>query len=773
MGLDPAHTYHVRDASLDIEDIHLTLSDGTIAFTQAIDGHVTGAFFLGEGELLLIPPDRAERASLALFTHAAVLEEQFTSAYFRFDEDVLSELGGSLGPAEDAAAFIEKWNSLAQSFAEADALRLLLAFVNQPAGEPMRRVFRARLGGGKLGNFDVVLDSGAPEQISVAQTGYTQSGVQYYDVWMSFPMRSVRNRVPQQPTPEAFRISAYKIQAHVLPPHELAAEAQLTLASAQSGERLLLFELSRFLKLSSVTLEGQPVQFIQNEAVPGSELARRGNDLMAVLLPRALQPGQPISLGFSYAGPVMSEAGGGLMYVGARGAWYPNRGPAMATFDLEFHYPKDWSLLATGVRASLSSSANDQIARWLSERPIPLAGFNLGQYAESASETAQVNVATYAARGVESPLQKRATQVQPAPNPIPRSAGALIFDPVPPLPPSPAANVRKVEQHALATVGFISNRIAPFPYRSLSLTQMPGPDSQGWPGLIFLSSYVFLSPQDRPPMADRDFETLLYDQLMPSHEISHQWWGDAVLWKSYRDQWLMEALANYCALSEIRTQHPENFRFLMDHFRQDLLRSGPDGRSYRDAGPVTLGLRLASSKFPDGYDIVAYERGSWLIHMLEAMLDSPRKAREPTSDSHFLALLRGIQHDYAGLELSTLDFQHALEHDLPADLRYEGKPSLAWFFEGWVNGTAVPRIEMKNVRLTSRRGVLLASGTLEQQEAPADLVTSVPLYAVTSAAQPVYAGRVFADGAESSFHLTVPAGTRKLLLDPYQSILRR
>ena len=70
-------------------------------------------------------------------------------------------------------------------------------------------------------------------------------------------------------------------------------------------------------------------------------------------------------------------------------------------------------------------------------------------------------------------------------------------------------------------------------------------------------------------------------------------------------------------------------------------------------------------------------------------------------------------------------------------------------------------------------GRLLATGTLEQQEAPNDLVTSVPLYALTSAAQPVYAGRVFADGAESSFHLTVPAGTRKLLLDPYQTILRR
>ena len=167
------------------------------------------------------------------------------------------------------------------------------------------------------------------------------------------------------------------------------------------------------------------------------------------------------------------------------------------------------------------------------------------------------------------------------------------------------------------------------------------------------------------------------------------------------------------------------------------------------------------------------QRGSWLIHMLQTMLDSPRKGKDQNSESHFLNVLRRIQSDYVGRALSTLDFRHALEQDLPPDLRYEGKASLNWFFEGWVNGAAVPRIEMKNVRVAPRHDVLVASGTLTQQEAPNDLVTSVPLYAVTSAAQPIYAGRVFADGLESSFRLNVPAGTRSLLLDPYQTILRR
>jgi len=54
-----------------------------------------------------------------------------------------------------------------------------------------------------------------------------------------------------------------------------------------------------------------------------------------------------IGLRFVYAGEVLAEAGKGLLYVGAR-HWYPNRGLAMSDFDLTFHYPPEWMLVATG-----------------------------------------------------------------------------------------------------------------------------------------------------------------------------------------------------------------------------------------------------------------------------------------------------------------------------------------------------------------------------------------------------------------------------------------
>ncbi len=81
VGLDPARTYHIRNAPLDRPALHIMLEDGKISFTTDVAGRVTGAFFEGDGDLLLTPPNQVERASMALFTGMAILEQRFTTAY--------------------------------------------------------------------------------------------------------------------------------------------------------------------------------------------------------------------------------------------------------------------------------------------------------------------------------------------------------------------------------------------------------------------------------------------------------------------------------------------------------------------------------------------------------------------------------------------------------------------------------------------------------------------------------------------------------------------
>ena len=82
VALDKSRVYRLRDVSIDRAAIHITLNSGTIAFTEDVAGRVTGAFFEGEGEILLSPPNQYERASMALFTGEAILEERFVTAIF-------------------------------------------------------------------------------------------------------------------------------------------------------------------------------------------------------------------------------------------------------------------------------------------------------------------------------------------------------------------------------------------------------------------------------------------------------------------------------------------------------------------------------------------------------------------------------------------------------------------------------------------------------------------------------------------------------------------
>src|SRR5262249_48146147 len=259
--LSPSDVYQVRDVSLQREDLNLVLSDGTLGLMRAVDGHVTGAVFEGTGEVLLVPPDRAERTSLVLFTGSGVLEQTFTSAYFRFfDDKLLDELKAGFGPAEDIPEFISHWEQAVKLLARGDALHVLRAMTN--AQNPSSRFLHARLGGTLLGVFDVRYDADAPEQISVAQERLNNNVV-YYDTWMSFLMRSVRMSNARGGRTSRFQLSDYRISVQTHPPTDLTVQAEFTLTPRQAGRRTMVLELSQYLRVSEVRANGQPVAFIQ------------------------------------------------------------------------------------------------------------------------------------------------------------------------------------------------------------------------------------------------------------------------------------------------------------------------------------------------------------------------------------------------------------------------------------------------------------------------------------------------------------------------------
>jgi len=790
VGLDPQKIYKIREAEIDREDVHISLNDGTIGFLQAVDGRITGAFFEGDGEVLVRPPDRQERASLGLFTSEGVLEEKFSTAYFRFNDDTASELQQYLRPLDDSKAFFEHNDPIARNIAAVDAMRLTLSFTSSlttvaPGDLPPLpdRLLHARVGGNRLGVFDINFDTRNPEQIEIGQVS-TKGEQTYYDLWMSFVMGSLRNQAsggsrfhgPTGPawTRDAINVTKYTVDGKVTPPTDLSAEATLEVDARQGGARIVIFQLSRYLRVKSVTMDGAALEFLQNEAIEGSELARRGNDLVAVIFPRPLKLGERFALHFTYAGPVLSDAGGGLVYVGARGNWYPNRGIAMANYDLTFRFPQNWTLVATGKQVSLEREGEDFVGHWISEEPLPIAGFNLGQYMKASAQAGNIEVLDYATRGVERDVGLAAQSASARGSPakvgptMSESASARTFG------LDPAQALKPIASKAAGTLTALAQMLGPYPFSTLALTQRPGMESQGWPGLIFLSSYVYLTSAEREALKLPHSDNVLFGEVMMPHELAHQWFGDQVSWASYHEQWLMEALANYCALLLLEPTNPGDVQTMLEMYRTFLAAKSKDGLPTVEAGPVTLGFRLSSSKFPNGYEIITYGRGTWLIHMLRTMLrDGSRTAASPDGDDKvFLTVLRNLVQRHRGQELTNAQFEKAFEEVLPRSLWFEGHPSLDWFFDGWVNGTAFPQFELKGVKFTGAGESRHVSGTIRQTSAPPDLVTSMPVYGVAGDKQ-IYLGRVFAEGETTQFTLRAPAQVTKLVLDPHGTVLTK
>jgi hypothetical protein len=407
-----------------------------------------------------------------------------------------------------------------------------------------------------------------------------------------------------------------------------------------------------------------------------------------------------------------------------------------------------------------------------------VAGFNLGKYVRAEAKAGNIRVEAYGTKGVEKSFPKAPAEMmeQPVfpgvPAPGSRTMGVIV---VTPPPPSPSHNVQAVADKAAKAIGSFSQWFGPYPYGSLALTQMPGNLSQGWPGLVFLSSFAFLSPQEQTDLR-LDPVTRELDSQVLVHETAHQWWGDLVLWRSYRDQWISEGLANYASLLMLEQQNPAQFRQIMEKYRRDLLSKNKDGERLRDAGPVTLGQRLESSHFPGGYEAISYERGTWLFHMLRWMLrDSEsashsRKGRA-NADEPFFRALRRIRERYAGKSLSTQELMQGFEEELPRPLWYEKRNNLDWFLEGWIEGTAIPKLETREIRITEKAGVTTVTGVIVQKDVPDDLVTAVPVYATTEGKALIFLGEVLADGHETWFRLTAPSDARKIVLDPKQTIL--
>jgi hypothetical protein len=773
LAIDSQHVYTVATkdrVELRKADTVLAFQEGKIAFFQSFEGRITGFVFSGVGHVVALPRNPVEKQQVARALGAPVLDEQFLSAYVRFtdgtEQDLLHELQrAGLTPAADEQ-FASLWWASLDRLNPSHSLRILVEkYSNPPA-----TFFHAGLDGVVTGPLDILLDNMKNDNFSLGQPR-TVGKINYYDVWSSY-------QVPgSAPFSMGLDATRYSIDTTIQTDNSLQASAAIEFLASAGAQQFLGVQLSRALKITSVTADnGEPLPYFQNEGLTQQEINSRGQDSLIVFLPKPPAPGGTFKLHFRYSGNVIEDAGNNVLFVGARESWYPHYGDAseFALYDLTFHWPKRLRLVATGTKSAEREEGDWRVASWKTEIPVPEAGFNLGEYASTSLASENRTIDVYANKQLEEYLRSRLTAPAPSENGARHSSitRPKLGDDLPALPPSPAAFLKQLAREIDSSIRFYELYSGPFPFRNLGVSQIPGGFGQGWPGLLYLSTFSFLTGEAQYRAGLSSTGRAFFTDVVPFHEVAHQWWGNVVGWSSYQDQWIDEAIAEYLALefadSQKNQDHPLN-TWLTQYRKRLTTKAEGEDRIPADVGPVIVGRRLISSRSPDAYNVVVYAKGTWIIHMLHEMLRQPG-AGGKDADARFIRLLHTLVSKYGRKALTTADLQREVEAVMTPRMDLEGGRSMEWFFDEYVRGTGIPHYKVQFTSHNTEKGFQIR-GKLMQNGVPHSFIAPVPLYATTTLGRTVFLGTVVATGEETNFTFTSAAQPHKLLIDPHMTLL--
>jgi predicted metalloprotease with PDZ domain len=222
------------------------------------------------------------------------------------------------------------------------------------------------------------------------------------------------------------------------------------------------------------------------------------------------------------------------------------------------------------------------------------------------------------------------------------------------------AQSRQVAVDAQAILQFYASLMGDAPYTSAAValieSDLPGGHSPGYFAVINTPA-AFATPNWRGDPAS--FEN--FPQFFLAHELAHQWWGQAIGWKNYHEQWISEGFAQYfAALYAQRSRGDRVFADMLRQFRRWSL-------SESDQGPVHLGSRLGLVKRdPRVFRALVYNKGAAVLHMLRRLL----------GDEVFFRGLRRFYMDRRYQKAGTEDFERAMEA--------ESGRVLDRFFERWI-----------------------------------------------------------------------------------------
>jgi len=713
----------------DAATFHLS---GAVCFVAPVQGHVTGAVFVGNGTMSLDPPIPIERSSLKLLTKEDEFGERFEQLVLRFTDSTYDELrkAGAPGGSCDAALLHDSRNAMRhdrQLKYNLDARILQDVLGTDPGG-----LFVAFVHGKKYNGKEIfVLDPhGAPELVhSVApeEIEFLTYDENKLGTWAAFHRSSEYKDGSATGTEQnySYQITHQQLDTTIEKNAHLSGKATTTIVSLLDGLRVVPLDLYRALRVHSVVDEKQQLlSFIQEDKNDDADFS--------VILPRPLALGEKYTITTEYDGKdAIKNEGNGNYYPIARENWYPNTvfgGLGQYTsYDMTFRLPKGMKIAATGVVVSDRTDGGQDVSVWKSAVPQTAAGFNFGRFKVEEAKLTSPEYLIQAYANEEPPDDVRALLNQVDGDSIngqslnSRSSQAVSLGTMSTLP-----MLKRALEEAQVAMQLYSSYFGPAPYKQLAVTQQWACNyGQSWPGLVYLPSCYFYDTTIRHQLG-LDYRDFGYWKVVAPHEVAHQWWGHTVGFDSYRDQWMSEGFADMSASLYIQLieKNPKKFIEFWNDERTMLIERNNMGYRAIDAGPLTMGYRTSNGRtgFSVTRDLI-YPKGAYILHMLRMMMYSNQ-----TGERDFKAMMHDFVQSYGGHAATTEDFKAIVEKHMTPEMQRIGGGKMDWFFDEYVYGTALPTYKFDSNFEKNSDGDVVLSMKLTQSGVDDSFRMLVPLY---------------------------------------------
>ncbi len=713
---DPAQGAQVANLTITRGTGKIELERGTLWLAKPVSGRVVGAMFVGAGRFQFTAPTPIERGQLARLLGDSAVDSRLERVFFLFTDSTLAELGRSVKFAPLAAV------SGASRLAN-DAL----AFIKPRDDESFSpELMLPLLNGNEDGAFYAHIDrtgttpvmlqidplSAEPVRLltKARRVGFvrtTESAAQFGNALVPTDGSDVKS---------PYGVSHYVIDATLartgMGEARFSAAATMKITATDVVGPWLPFYLAPGVQVdSATTTDGTAVPFEK----------KKDGTFLWLRMPKALNAGSSTDIRLVYGGDLIDRYGD-FFFLKSSTLWYPRPLDARqrAEFDMTFHTPESYRFASVGVLKDSTVANKVLTTHWVSAAPMRNVSFNIGFFDD--------HVTASKGKGPEITVLHSDQAL--------RSFGMR--------------SVGKAKERVALDVSqaseFFTAMFGDVGHERLYATIIPYGHGEAFPGLIHLSFSTFAQSED-----GRDD----FDQFFRAHEVAHQWWGIGVDFASYRDQWLSEGFSNFSGLwyTQISQKNSKYYFDQLERWKADLK------ARQREVGPVGLGYRTATASDGSEYSLVVYQKGAWTLHMLRNLLLDLRTMKE----ERFENTMREYFQTYKGRAASTDDFRRIAEKHAGADL--------GWFFDQWLNTTAIPEYKVAWNAQPGDGGRYTVKLRVKQQKVPDSFLAYVPVTLQLEGGQ-VARLRVKVQGALTEIDLPVmPAKPTSLVFNDFAGVL--